>query len=131
MNMNIEWYALEKLPPQRLLIAVRALVEAAAVVNWNYLIEHPRCPSIKDFLKLHPSLVARPTDLKTWRDIQRILNLGWGDVKDFAIWRIAELRNAGRDDVHPIIKIDREGDVSILVRNQDAIENPVAEFLGS
>ena len=74
--------------------------------------------------------------LDSWQDIPATLALGSGDCKDFACWRVAELRHAGYDDVYPHIKRSVHPDPNgvdmpmtvyhIQVRIHEDIEDPSA-----
>lgn len=123
------------LPTQRKQIVLRAFLEALVVADWNYLLENPGTGSIYD---VGPQYVlkVRPMGLDSWQDIPRTIELGSGDCKDFACWRIAELRNAGYDDVYPHIKVSYHNDprgveppmtvYHIQVRIHETIEDPSA-----
>ncbi len=151
--MTIELASVAHLPVERQQIVLRGFVEAVIVANWNFIISHHGFPTLSDFLsrarstsaisshepRTHrvenvrgsslPTFKVRPTSFKLWQDIPQIMALGTGDAKDFACWRIAELRNQGVDDVYPYIKRlepdDGSGPVwSVLVRNSDTVEDP-------
>lgn len=104
MKIAFELPAVDTLPLNRKSIALRALIEAMVVVNWNFLLEHPETPVLADFAH-DRSVKINKMPSETWRDISEILRTGVGSAKDFACWRIAELRNAGEDDVYSYMKV--------------------------
>lgn len=129
------------LPPSRKEIVLRAFLEALVVANWNYIIDQERkgnpVPSIYDCLGPNAYVLkVRPMGLDSWQDIPATLALGSGDCKDFACWRVAELRHAGYDDVYPHIKRSVHPDPNgvdmpmtvyhIQVRIHEDIEDPSA-----
>lgn len=132
---KFELESFSNLPVQRKQIVLRALLEALVVADWNYLLENPGFPSLYEY---NPQYVlkVRPSGLDSWQDIPRTIQLGSGDCKDFACWRIAELRNQGYDDVYPHIKVSYHEDprgvepmmtvYHIQVRIHETIEDPSA-----
>ena len=104
MKISLDLLAMKALPSNRKMIALRALIEAMIVVDWNYLLENPGIPKLADFAKDGAIKIDKaPSD--TWRDIPAIIAAGCGGAKDFVCWRIAELRSDGEDDVYPHIKV--------------------------
>jgi len=125
------------LPTQRKQIVLRGFLEALICADWNYLEENPHTPSIYNVLGPDAYVLkVRPMGLDSWQDIPRTMQLGSGDCKDFACWRIAELRKAGYDDVYPHIKVSYHPDPNgieppmtvyhIQVRIHEDIEDPSA-----
>lgn len=134
---KIELAGFSTLPSHRKQIILRNFLEALACADWCYLEEHPDTPSIYDCLGSDAYVLkVRPMGLDSWQDIPRTLELGSGDCKDFACWRVAELRKAGYDDVTPFIKVSVHEDPTgqeppmtvyhIQVRIHDIIEDPSA-----
>ena len=123
------------LPVQRKQIVLRAALEFLIVADWNYILENPDTPSLYAYAPQY-ILKVRPAGLDSWQDIPQTISLGSGDCKDFACWRIAELRNQGYDDVYPHIKVSYHPDprgvepvmtvYHIQVRIHDIIEDPSA-----
>jgi hypothetical protein len=132
---KFELSSFSTLPTQRKQIVLRGFLEALVVADWNYLIENPGLPSLYEAAPQYV-LKVRPMGLDSWQDIQRTLELGSGDCKDFACWRIAELRHAGYDDVYPHIKVSYHNDprgveppmtvYHIQVRIHETLEDPSA-----
>lgn len=132
---KFELLSFSSLPVQRKQIVLRAALEFLIVADWNYILENPELPSLYDFAPQY-ILKVRPAGLDSWQDIPQTIALGSGDCKDFACWRIAELRNQGYDDVMPYIKVSYHPDprgveppmtvYHIQVRVHDRIEDPSA-----
>lgn len=101
MKIEFDLVGFSGLPAARKSIVLRAALEALVVSDWNYLLENPETPSLYDFDK-HGGLKKARSEL--WKDIPSIIATG-GDGKSFACWRIAELRNAGTDEVYPLIRV--------------------------
>ncbi|HYX21707.1 MAG TPA: hypothetical protein VFA98_12755 [Thermoanaerobaculia bacterium] len=101
MKIEFDLVGFSALPASRKSIVLRAALEALVVSDWNYLLENPGTPSLYDFGS-HGGLKKVRSDL--WKDIPAIIATG-GDGKSFACWRVAELRNAGTDEVYPHIKV--------------------------
>lgn len=123
MKIEFDLAGFSKLPMGRKQIVLRAALEALIICDWNFLIEHPDTPSIYDFGERGALKKVRS---ESWKDIPAVIASG-GDGKSFACWRIAELRNAGTDDVYPYIKTTYdEGTATheIGVRINDQIEFP-------
>jgi|SRR5208337_3728956 len=127
------------LPTQRKQIVLRGFLEALVVANWNYILDmKEKGQSIPSIYNIAPQYVlkVRPMGLDSWQDIPTTIELGSGDCKDFACWRIAELRDAGYDDVYPHIKVSTHPDPKgieppmtvyhIQVRIHETIEDPSA-----
>lgn len=133
---KFELESFSTLPVQRKQIVLRAALEFLIVADWNFIWEQGRdFPSLYHFAPQYV-LKVRPAGLDSWQDIPRTLELQSGDCKDFACWRIAELRNAGYDDVYPHIKVSYHQDprgidppmtvYHIQVRIHEMIEDPSA-----
>jgi hypothetical protein len=132
---KFELLSFASLPVQRKQIVLRAALEFLIVADWNYLIDNPGMKSLYESAP-HYVLKVRPGGLDAWQDIPQTIALGSGDCKDFACWRVAELRNAGYDDVYPHIKVSYHEDPNgrdpmmtvyhIQVRIHDVIEDPSA-----
>lgn len=132
---KFELLSFSSLPVQRKQVVLRAALEFLIVANWNYILENPDLPSLYDFAPQY-ILKVRPAGLDSWQDIPQTIALGSGDCKDFACWRIAELRHRGYDDVMPYIKVSYHPDprgaeppmtvYHIQVRIHDQIEDPSA-----
>lgn len=132
---KFELLSFASLPVQRKQIVLRAALEFLIVADWNYIWENPGLPSLYHFAPQY-ILKVRPAGLDSWQDIPQTIALGSGDCKDFACWRIAELRHAGYDDVYPHIKVSYHADPKgvdgtmtvyhIQVRIHDTIEDPSA-----
>jgi len=130
---KFELLSFSSLPVQRKQIVLRAALEFLIVADWNYIIENPGLPSLYDFAPQY-ILKVRPSGLDSWQDIPQTIALGSGDCKDFACWRIAELRHQGFDDVYPHIKVTYHPDPRgleppmtvhhIQVRIHEQIEDP-------
>ena len=95
------------LPNERKKIILRAYLEALACTDWQFLEWYrdtygSRFPSLYEFAPKYV-LKVRPGGLDSWQDIPDTIHLGSGDCKDFACWRVAELRSQGIDDVYPLI----------------------------
>lgn len=96
------------LPPERKKIVLRALLEALCTTDWQWLEWYreqykEKFPSLYDYAPQYV-LKVRPGGLDSWQDIPDTIALGSGDCKDFAMWRVAELRARGIDAVYPVIK---------------------------
>jgi hypothetical protein len=129
------------LPPNRKETVLNGFLEALICANWNYIIDEERkgrpVPSIYDCLAPNAYVLkVRPMGLDSWQDIPTTIQLGSGDCKDFAAWRVAELRHAGYNDVacfiKPSVHPDPKGiepDMTVYhiqVRVYDVIEDPSA-----
>ena len=132
---KFELRSFQTLPVQRKQIVLRAALEFLVVADWNFIFENQDLPSLYEFAPRYV-LKVRPAGLDSWQDIPQTIELSSGDCKDFACWRIAELRHAGWDDVYPHIKVSYHPDPSgvepmmtvyhIQVRIHDTIEDPSA-----
>jgi len=125
MKIEFDLAGFSRLPVARKSIVLRAALEALIVSNWNYLLENLDTPSIYDFAGGGREPLKKVRS-ELWKDIPAIIATG-GDGKSFACWRIAELRNAGTDDVYPFIKTTQDGEKTIHeigVRIGDLIEFP-------
>lgn len=96
MKIEFDLTGFSALPASRKSIVLRAALEALVVSDWNYLLEHPETPALYD-------CDLKKVRSEVWKDIPAIIATG-GDGKSLACWRVAELRNAGTDDVCPLIK---------------------------
>ena len=85
---------------------LRALLEALIAADREWLSVYPNTPKLYEH---NPQYVlkVRPFGLDSWQDIAQTISLRSGDCKDFACWRIAELRQAGYTDVSPFIKVGK------------------------
>ena len=94
---------------------IRVIVEMLIAVNRTFLRLNPTTPPMYDVAPKY-AMKVRPFGLDTWEDIPRVMQLGSGDCKDFVAWRVAELREAGYDDVAPrVISFERETSQGPLV----------------
>jgi hypothetical protein len=100
---KLELKSFQYLSSERKKNCLRALLEALIAINREFLLEYPNTPLIYEH---DPDYVfkKRPFQLDSWQDIPRTIELRSGDCKDFACWRIAELRQMGYTDVSPYIK---------------------------
>jgi hypothetical protein len=131
MKTTIDLGSFEDLPAQKRLPILRLMMEMLVMVDAAYLAQHPETPPLYEddgdggwHLRLQSGGGA------VWRDIHSVLVAGQGDVVDFVCWRIAELRIAGYDDVHPHLKMTYAEDGSlkaftVQVRVNDVIEDPM------
>jgi hypothetical protein len=83
---------------------LRALLEALVAINRLWLDMHPDTPLLYHLAPKY-EFKTRPLGLDRWQDIPRTLELRSGDCKDFACWRVAELRKQGVSDVSPYISV--------------------------
>lgn len=123
-----ELQSFDSLPLGNRLDCIRAMLEALIVANRFWLRANPGCPPLYEAAPKY-TLKVRPFGLDTWQDIPRTLAMGSGDCKDFACWRVAELREMGVPDVSPRIKVsDKDGIVvyHIQVRADLKLEDPSA-----
>lgn len=95
------------MPPERKKIILRAYLEALICTDWQFLEWYKEqfgqpFPSLYDYAPRY-ILKVRPGGLDAWQDIPDTIALQSGDCKDFACWRVAELRSQGIDDVYPVI----------------------------
>ena len=102
----------------RRMICLRAFMEALCITNLQWLTENPGTPKFyhvrpRYLLKTHPK-VNQPSsgsvitfNMDSWQDIPQTIQLGTGDCKDFACWRVAEMRMLGVPDVAPYIKVSQ------------------------
>jgi hypothetical protein len=135
---GFELCGFDTLTVQRKQVVLRALLEALVVADWNYIWHREQSGEglLPSIYEIGPRYVlkVRPAGIDSWQDIPRTLELGSGDCKDFACWRIAELRHAGYDDVFPHIKVTTVPDPKgiepemtvyhIQVRIHETIEDP-------
>ena len=103
---KLDLKSFEYLPEERKCNCLRALLESLVAINREYLSTFPNTPKLYEH---NPAYVfkKRPFSLDTWQDIPRTIELATGDCKDFACWRVAELRQQGYTDVSPYIKVNR------------------------
>jgi hypothetical protein len=87
-----------------------ALLEALIVADLEWLrllARHGiRNPSLYEWAPQYV-LKVHPAGLDSWQDIAQTMMLRAGDCKDFACWRVAELRFAGYADVKPYVRTSR------------------------
>ena len=126
----MELSSFDDLPLAARLEILRGMLEALIINNRVWLKHHPECPPM---YKVAPTykLKVRPFGLDTWQDIKRTLSIGSGDCKDFACWRVAELREAGYADVSPRIKVSEDPKTGLVVyhiqvRQDIKVEDPSA-----
>jgi hypothetical protein len=111
---------------KQLRVALEAFVES----NVEFLKRHKETtgksyPSMYDVApKYKPQLHSEAI----WQDITLTARLCAGDAVDLVCWRVAELRHAGYEDVHPHLKVTYKDDGSVIthvqVRINDMIEDP-------
>ena len=116
--------------------SIRALLEAFVAIDRQWLEEYPSTPLLYQAVPKY-IIKPRPLNLDSWQDIPRTIQLQTGDCKDFACWRVAELRHSGKvTDCAPFIKTavipDPQGIrppmtvYHIIVRIEDRFEDPSA-----
>lgn len=91
------------MPLSRRIWSLHFMLEAMAGINRQYLLENPSTPEFYS-AGVRYVIKERPFKMDRWQDIPRTLELREGDCKDFAAWRVAELRNHGVPDVGFYIK---------------------------
>lgn len=127
MKCAFELLAFDTLPMNRKMVSLRALLESMVVMNWNFIMSAPpNMPCLKHLAE-EGRVKLNKAPSETWLDIPSILTLGSGGPKDYACWQIAELRNAGEDEVYPYIKVtQREGGSiwEVKVRHGDFVIDP-------
>lgn len=126
----MELASFDDLPVEPRLEILRGMLEALIVNNRVWLRRNPQCPPMYTVAPKY-KLKVRPFGLDTWQDIKRTLMLGSGDCKDFACWRVAELREAGYPDVSPRIKVSENPQTGLVVyhiqvRQDLKLEDPSA-----
>lgn len=117
------------MPVNKRLDGLRVMLEALINVNRLWLRWNPISP-LYQYAPAY-KMKVRPFGLDTWQDIPRTILLGSGDCKDFACWRIAELREAGYADVSPRIKVTTVSGLTVYhiqVRADLAVEDPSARL---
>lgn len=115
------------LPVGNKLEILRGLLEFLILNNRIWLRKN-RIKSLYDYAPSY-KLKVRPFGLDTWQDIPRTVSLGSGDCKDFACWRVAELREAGVPDVSCRIKTGQADGITVYhiqVRCDLKVEDPSA-----
>lgn len=120
-----------KLPVGSAVIAVMAMIEALVAIDQIFLKSCPDTPALYDLVNKGKVTQrrSRPNASEAWSDIPRILSNGSADAVSLVCWRIAELRAAGHEDVHPYIKtnVDKKTNArvhQVFVRIGDCIEDP-------
>lgn len=88
--MNLYLDSLGLLEPEGVAGCIASLVEALAQVNMLYLKKNPGTP------RLYLSRV-KYQETTGWCDIPHLLETKRGDCKSLVAWRIAELRNLGKN----------------------------------
>lgn len=124
----IELESFDVLPLNRRLYCLRALLEAMCFIDHQWLLENPSTPRLYQAVPQY-EIKRRPFGLDRWYDIPKVMRTRRGDCKDFACWRIAELRMQGIPDVAPYIKVGKIRDITIYhvqVRIGLDIEDPSA-----
>jgi len=115
------------LPLNVRLDALRLMLEALIGINRLWLRSN-RIPGLYQYAPAY-KMKVRPFGLDTWQDIPRTILLGSGDCKDFACWRVAELREARVPDVSPRIKVKEVNGLTVYhiqVRADLQVEDPSA-----
>jgi hypothetical protein len=106
---------------------LRLMLEA--LIGWNRLwLRRNKIPSLYKYAPSY-KMKVRPFGLDTWQDIARTIEIGSGDCKDFACWRVAELREAGYPDVSPRIKVASVNGLTVYhiqVKSDLSLEDPSA-----
>lgn len=107
-----ELTSFDQMPLNRRLNALMGMLEGLIAVNYQYLEEYPNTPLL---YQAFPSYIIkpRPFQVDSWQDIPTTLTRRTGDCKDFAAWRVAELRRRGVPDVSAAIKVSQIGDLLI------------------
>lgn len=128
MKVQFELDAMEKLPVGSAITAVMAMVEALAVVDQVFLKSNPDTPVLYDLASEGKITQRQGHASGTWSDIPRVLSDGYADAISLVCWRIAELRVAGHENVHPYIKTNvNEANTyihQVFIRIGDCIEDP-------
>ncbi len=88
----------------RQIIVLRAFLEAMSVANWQYLQRFPMTPRLYERAPAY-SLKTRAGERDSWQDLPATYAAGVGDCKDLSCIRVAELRNEGRMNAVPFIRI--------------------------
>lgn len=128
MRITFELRVFDDVDVQHQVITMRALLEALVAANTKYLVERGSKMKSFDYWTKEGGVHYREHKSELlWLDIPSIIAHGFGDAKDLACWRVAELRLKGEDDVHPFIKVSRDEktDATIWrvgVRHKDKIE---------
>jgi hypothetical protein len=125
----LELDSFDSLPLGNRLDVLRGLLEMLILNNRIWLRKNPIRPMYE--YALNYTFKVRPFGLDTWQDIPRTLALGSGDCKDFACWRVAELREMGVPDVSPRIKVSEVNGLvvyHIQVRCDLQVEDPSAKL---
>lgn len=107
-----ELSSFELMPLNRRLNALMGLLEGLIAVNYQYLEEFPNTPMLYEAFPQYV-IKPRPFQVDSWQDIPTTLARGTGDCKDFAAWRVAELRKRGVPDVSAAIKVSQINDLLI------------------
>jgi len=126
----MELASFDDLPLAARLEVLRGMLEALIINNRVWLRHHKDCPPMYQVAPRY-KLKVRPFGLDTWQDIPRTLRMGSGDCKDFACWRVAELRERGFADVSPRIKVGEDKKTKLIVyhiqvRQDLKVEDPSA-----
>lgn len=79
--------------------ALLYILEALTRIDQDYLRAYPGTPAL-----YATGAIYRRTGPKEWFDVPTTIAEGWGDCKDFACYRAAELRNAGESRARPWLK---------------------------
>lgn len=128
MRILFDLASIKTVSAERRGIALRALLDALVVIDDIYLEANPDTAALYDS---GIEAARNPDDI--WQDIPAVMARGAGDAVDLACWRVAELRRAGYDEVHPYLKMTHKEDGSCIytvqVRIHDMIEDPSALLL--
>ena len=109
---------------------LRKMLEALVELNAEFLKQHKKLAG-EDYPSIYEVAPrCRKSAEDFWQTIPLCVESGVGDVCDFACWRVAELRAAGYEDVHPYVKVTQMENGShwttVQVRVGDVIEDPMA-----
>lgn len=85
----VELGCFEAVAPAVKVKILAGLLDALILADLAYLDARPETPAL---YQSGVRYINKPIGLDSWRDIPRCLETGTGDCKDFACWRVAELR---------------------------------------
>jgi len=120
--------AFAELPVGTRLSILHSLLNALTLENLGIL-HYNNIPSI---YVVAPKYNLKVSDIDEWLDIPDIIKRKTGDCKDFACWRVAELRRQG-EMANPFIQYKKQGDIDlfhiVVQRSNGVIEDP-SKLLG-